>query len=107
MRTWTVPAVVQRVVDGDTLIVDLDLGWNLWHLGQRVRLAGVNCPELSTTEGRAAKTFVDVLLWPGVEVTIVSKGLDKYGRTLGQVVLPSGIPLADALLSAGHATAMK
>jgi endonuclease YncB( thermonuclease family) len=111
MTTWTVPARVTRVVDGDTLVADLDLGWGIWHIGAKVRLAGVNCPEMGTPQGRAAREFVLDLLrapWPsGVPVTIESKALDKYGRTLAEVTLPDGRSLRMALLAASHAEVAK
>jgi endonuclease YncB( thermonuclease family) len=110
MTTWTVPARVTRVVDGDTLVADLDLGWGIWHIGAKVRLAGINCPEMGTPEGHAAREFALDLLpvvlgAPGgwVPVTITSKALDKYGRTLAEVTLPDGRSLRVALLAAGHA----
>jgi endonuclease YncB( thermonuclease family) len=102
MTTWTVPATVVRVVDADTLLLDLDLGWRITYRA-RCRLAAVNAPELSTEEGVAAKVFVDGLCPPGCTVTFVSKQLDNYGRPLGTVRLPDGSYLAEQLLAAGHA----
>lgn len=116
MPVWTVPARVVRVVDGDTLILDLDLGWHVWRLGERVRLSGINAPEMNTVEGRLAQQFVrDVvgvnalgLREPGglVDVTFVSRSLDKYGRPLGVVKLADGRILNDLMLDAGHAVPM-
>jgi micrococcal nuclease len=105
MIIWTVPATVVRVVDGDTLILDLDLGWRVWRRGERCRLAGINCPELRTDAGHAAVTFVRELLPPMVLSTVIfrSSSLDKYGRPLGDVELPDGRDLATVLLGAGHA----
>lgn len=103
MAIWTVPGVVKRVVDGDTLVVDLDQGWRSWRHDERVRLAGVNAPELDTAEGKAAAAFVRALLPAGTVVTVVSRELDKYGRVLGVVRLEDGRLLADLLLTSGHA----
>jgi micrococcal nuclease len=103
--TWTVPARVVRVVDGDTLIMDLDLGWKTWRLGERCRLAGINCPEMNTAEGVAALAFVvHMLLDP--QVTFTSHSLDKYGRPLGHVRLADGRILNTLILDAGHAVPM-
>lgn len=115
---WTVPATVIRVVDGDTLVLQLDLGWHIT-LGSRCRLIGVNAPELSTEEGQAAKRWVvDKLGFGGpeavagwtVEVTFVSHALDKYGRPLGQVLVTTeqgvSFDLGLELMNAGHAVPM-
>jgi endonuclease YncB( thermonuclease family) len=110
MTVWTVPARVVRVIDGDTFVADLDLGWGLWRIGARVRLAGVDCPEMNTAEGVAARDFSQALMCRepmavggGTAVTVTSKSLDKYGRTLAVVRLASGADLATLLLDAGHA----
>lgn len=114
MTQWTVPADVVRVIDGDTLVCNLDLGWGIWHMGARVRLARVNCPELSTEGGAPAKEYTERVLTDTVahgkdvlpRVTIVSTRLDNYGRTLAEVLLPDGGTLSDLLLSSGHAAPM-
>jgi endonuclease YncB( thermonuclease family) len=114
---WTVPAIVLRVVDGDTLMLRFDLGWHISY-ESRARLIGVNAPELSTEDGVAARVWVtdwmaDVggdSFGAGAEVTFVSHALDKYGRPLGQVLAttPQGASrdLGLDLLTAGHAVPM-
>lgn len=104
---WTYPAVVRRVVDGDTLILDLDMGLSVWRLGERCRLQGIDAPELDTIEGQQARAFLAGLLTPQgrpSEVTFHSRKLDKWGCPLGYVMLPTGQSLADLLLASGHAT---
>lgn len=99
---WTVPATVERVIDGDTTVVTLDLGW--WIYKQdHVRVAHINAPELSTDAGKHAKAYAETLLIPGTKVTIVSHSLDKYGRALGTIVLPDGSDFGDRMLKAGYA----
>ncbi len=105
--TYTVPAVVVRVRDADTILVDISLGWDLWHKSEPVRLEGVNAPELSTAEGQAAKAFVETLLKVGDSVTVVSKKYDKWRRTLGRITLSDGRDLSAVLLETGHAVVMK
>lgn len=102
MTTWAVPATVVRVVDADTLLLDLDLGWRITYRA-RCRLAAVDAPELSTEAGQVAREFTVGLCPPGAAVTFVSKQLDNYGRPLGTVRLPDGSYLAERLLEAGHA----
>ncbi len=103
---WTVPAVIVRVVDGDTLVLDLDLGWKTWRLGERCRLEGINTPEINTPEGVAAADYVNRLVRPGDKITFASKCLDKYGRPLGTITFPGGATLNDKLIQAGHAKKM-
>lgn len=117
MTVWTVPARILRILDGDTLEADLDLGWRITYRA-KVRLARVNAPELNTAEGRAARdwavhllTVLADTLTHSVEwraITVVSHSLDKYGRVLGDVrwVDSAGTThdLAADLLLAGHAT---
>lgn len=106
MTVWTVPGRVARIIDGDTLVIDLDQGWHTWRIGEHVRLAGLNCPELSTPEGVLAKAFTAELIPVGALVTVVSHSLDKYGRVLGQVVFANGRILNDEILKAGYAVPM-
>lgn len=55
---FTYYAFVERVVDGDTLIVKIDLGFEA-RIRQYLRLRGINAPELATPEGKKAKAFVE------------------------------------------------
>src|SRR5690242_14730992 len=101
MTTWTVPATVSAVHDGDTFTAAADLGWHIT-LTTPVRVAGVDAPELSTDAGKAARDFVNTLLPVGTAVTVVSHSLDKYGRVLASVRLPDGRDLATLLIETGH-----
>lgn len=49
-------AVISRVVDGDTVDVDIDLGFNVWLKKQRIRLYGIDTPE-SRTRDKVEKVF--------------------------------------------------
>lgn len=102
MTEWTVPAVVNRVVDGDTVYVTLDLGWHI-SLYSSVRLAGIDTPEMNTDAGKVAKVRAEQILTVGLVVTVVSHKLDKYGRILGTVVLPGGASFGEIMLGEGHA----
>ena len=120
VTVWTVPATVTRVIDGDTIVADLDLGWGVTMRDRHIRLAGLNCPEINTPEGVKARDFtrakmIGQMPADGVgrslaaPVTVVSHSLDKYGRVLGTVfytVGPGG-SLNDDLLASGNAVVMK
>jgi micrococcal nuclease len=104
VTTWTVPATVLRVVDGDTVRLLLDLGWHIT-LEANARVIGINAPELNTAEGQAAKRFAVDHLPIGSEVTFVSKQLDKYGRPLGSISY-GGADFGELMLEFGHAVPM-
>ena len=84
--------VIVRVVDGDTVDVDIDLGFDIWLKKQRIRLYGVDTPESRTRDleekmyGNAAKDFVQSFLPVGTNQTLVTKLDDrgKFGRILGE-----------------------
>lgn len=102
---WTVPGVVVRVHDGDTVLAALDLGWHLL-LSVSIRLAHINAPELSTPEGQTAAAFARQLLAPGAAVMVRSERLDKYGRTLATITLPTAYQAADGRTTTDFGTAM-
>jgi hypothetical protein len=85
---FTYRALEVRVVDGDTLAVTLDLPpFN--HIDKKLRLRGLNCPELDTAAGKAAKRFVQALIRPETEVIVTTTKPDKYDRYLADVFLIS------------------
>ena len=104
---WTVPGTVQRVIDGDTIVMRLDLGWRVAREQEPVRIYGINSPELNTDEGKVAKAFAESLLPYGMAVTVVSLKLlgqmDKYGRTLAALTLPDGSDFGTRMIQGGYA----
>jgi len=94
---------VDLVHDGDTVYVKLDVGFDLM-VYTRIRVDGINAPELSTPAGKTARDFARTLLAPGDPVQVVSYGWDKYGgRIDGSVQLPDGRDFAQVMLDTGHA----
>jgi len=81
---FTFNAYIERVVDGDTLLVQVDLGFGEW-TRQYLRLRGINCPEINTSAGRRAKKFVESELENVPYVVISSSKSDKYDRYLADV----------------------
>ncbi len=96
--------VVDLVHDGDTVYARLDLGFDLT-VYARVRIYGINAPELDTDAGKLARDFARTLLPVGTAVTVISHGWDKYGgRIDGDIsVQPSGDGFGQAVIDAGHA----
>ena len=81
---------VTKVVDGDTVDVDIDLGFSTILKKQRVRLMGIDTPESRTRDlveklfGKAAKAHLKKLLSEG-DITLVSHDKGKFGRILGEL----------------------
>jgi endonuclease YncB( thermonuclease family) len=97
--------VVDLVHDGDTVNVKLDVGFDLT-VYARVRIFGINAPEISTPQGKVAREFAKGLLKPGDPVRVVSHGWDKYGgRIDGSIEYGLGDPhdFAQTMIDAGHA----
>ena len=101
MTEWIVPAVVTRIIDGDTIEVTLDLGWKLYK-NDHVRFAGINAPEIKTPEGIGARDFLSIYLKVGQKVMIQSHKLDKYGRCLATVMV-GDVNLNNLMVSSNHA----
>lgn len=103
-REWIVPAAIDKVIDGDTIVATLDLGWHIAKQQEHIRIAGINAPEMNTPEGVDARDFAMSLLLPeGTVVTLTSHSLDKYGRTLGSLTLADGRDFATVMVAEGHA----
>jgi endonuclease YncB( thermonuclease family) len=81
---FTYKATIERVVDGDTLIVKIDLGFET-EIRQYLRLRGLDCPEMDTIEGKRAKTFVEKELSKVSHILLVSSVSDKYDRYLADI----------------------
>jgi endonuclease YncB( thermonuclease family) len=97
-------ATIERAIDGDTFVAMVDLGFGIFKR-ETFRVAGIDCPELNTMEGKAAKAFVeDWLASTHGVVSIESKKPDKYGRWLAIVYKDRNEPsLSAALLNRGLA----
>src|SRR5262249_37863683 len=87
---------VVAISDGDTIKV--------MHCGQpeKVRLNAVDCPESSQAFGQKAKKYTAKLCFRK-EVTVNTFNKDKYGRTIGEVILPHHKNLNEELVRAGYA----
>ena len=88
------PATVSRVVDGDTLWLDVDLGFRT-HVQVDVRLARINAPEVVefTAQGieDRSRMFIEMVLPPGSMCVANITKPDKYGRWLADVIYLQGV----------------
>ena len=96
---------VRRVVDGDTVDIDIDLGFSHWIHGERIRLDGIDTPECRTRDdeekyfGNLAKDYV--LEWierNGPDLRVKTTYKDKYGRYLRQIISRSDEVLNESLV---------
>ena len=103
---------VERVVDGDTIDVVLDLGFDILYKS-RVRLYGIDTPESRTrnldekARGKMASAFLKEAIDNGTKVVIQTKLKDsrgKFGRVLGDVVV-DGININQSMIDNYHAAA--
>ena len=104
-------ATIRRSVDGDTVDVTLDLGFDILY-NSRIRLYGINTPESRTRDleekarGLAAKDRVLELCPVGSTVTVktTKDGRGKFGRILGEIFVPGVVQSVNQLLvEEGHA----
>tara|TARA_R100000700_G_C3178345_1_gene154016 strand:+ start:963 stop:1343 length:381 start_codon:yes stop_codon:yes gene_type:complete len=100
-------AELDRVVDGDTVDVVLDLGFDVKLHKQRVRLHGIDTPESRTRDlaekklGLAAKKRLQELCVGKFKIKSLGKG--KYGRILGIPYTEDGEDICQILIKEGHA----
>jgi len=109
---------VIKVVDGDTVDVDIDLGFDIMLRDERVRIMGIDTPESRTRDkvekkfGLASKARLKELIGgksgPILKTQINKKGEDmrgKFGRILGDFVTDDGRLVTEILVEEGHAVA--
>jgi micrococcal nuclease len=103
---------VTKVVDGDTIDVDIDLGFDI-SFSSRVRLAGIDTPESRTADkaekalGLEAKAYLKAAIDSAKTVVIKTEKMnssEKYGRILGWLYLDGDtISVNDHMINDGHA----
>ena len=102
-------AEVIRIVDGDTLDAEIDIGFDVF-VKKRIRLFGIDTWESRTRDleekkkGLAAKAGLKELLQEnGNKFLLQSHELGKYGRVLGSIILDDDRDACDILVEEGHA----
>lgn len=90
-------AIVRKVVDGDTIEIDIDLGLSSWIHGEKIRLFGIDTPEVygikkgspEWEKGNQSSAFVKEHLKENVEVIIetIKDKREKYGRYLALIYI--------------------
>jgi endonuclease YncB( thermonuclease family) len=108
---WTHPGVVVRVIDGDTLVVRLDLGryggGDVVEHTTTIRIAGLYCPELGEPGGEEARDFAKSIVG-GADVMVQTRKpnpRDAYGRVVADVWIRLGRSFAEEMIEADHGSA--
>ena len=101
---------IRRVVDGDTVDIDIDLGFGVWLHKERVRIYGIDTPESRTRDkeekkyGLMAKEFVKQFV-KGDSIKLTTQKYDakgKFGRILGDIIVDNR-SLSDTMIQEHHA----
>ena len=103
---------ILRVVDGDTVDVDIDLGFGVWLHKERIRIMGIDTPETRTRDlvekqfGNLAKDFVKDLMPVGSSQIIMTTKdkTGKFGRILGDFLI-DGKSLVESIIENKHGVA--
>jgi micrococcal nuclease len=104
---------ILRVIDGDTVDIDIDLGFGIWMHKERVRLFGIDTPESRTRDkeekkyGLMSKQFVKDHLPVGSSQTLVTikDATGKFGRILGKFKLNNNKILNEVMIEQNYAVA--
>ena len=103
---------VVKVVDGDTIDVDIDLGFSTVLKKQRVRMMGIDTPESRTRDlvekkfGKASKKHLKKLLEEAESLSLISYDKGKFGRILGVIIAHSNeteVNINDQMIADNHA----
>jgi endonuclease YncB( thermonuclease family) len=105
------PAKKQRTIDGDTLVVDIDMGFGTFAKNRSVRILGLDTPETRTKDDLEKEAGIRVKNWVDAvtpnDLTVLSIELDKYGRILGDVIWPVTTYSVDPLSWMGRSHIIK
>jgi micrococcal nuclease len=90
-------AIIEKVIDGDTLEISIDLGLSVWIRGEKIRLYGINTPEVYGVKkgspdwilGNRVSEFVKTIVKAKAEILIQTfkDKQEKYGRYLALVYI--------------------
>lgn len=110
---YTYKCKINKVLDGDTVQIDLDLGFNITLINQKVRLAGIDTPESRTTNeeekqrGLLSKKKLTEKLpvgsWQKIQTMKADANDDKFGRILGVFIMEDGMSLNQWMIDNNYA----
>lgn len=99
---YTYAARLVRVIDGDTVALDLDLGFYQWRLGRSYRLARIDAPERGTEAGKDATAHVVSILTGASFLMVQTSRADSFDRWIVEL-FADGRNVSDEMVAAGYA----
>ena len=106
MQQYVYKALVVSIFDGDTITVNIDLGFDVWLKEQKIRLHGINTPEVRGVQKeqglKSRDRLIELILNKEVVIETIKDKKEKYGRWLGKVYLNSE-PINEKLVQEGLA----
>jgi len=99
---------IVSVYDGDTVRADIDLGFGVWLQNQKIRLFGIDAPEMRGSDREKAKGkesrdwLRDQLKGQAVTIQTIRDRKGKYGRWLGRLIV-KGVDLNQKMVEEGLA----
>lgn len=110
-KLYIYKAFVEGVYDGDTITVDIDLGFKTHLKGEKVRLNRIDAPELRGTQkekGLASRDFLrEKILGKDIFIETIKDRQEKYGRYLAEIFIEikkdKFINVNDLLVEKGYA----
>jgi len=101
--------VINKIVDGDTVDINIDLGFGVWLYNERVRIVGIDAPESRSSDlvekqfGLLSTKRLKEIFNNGSTVVLVSNQFKgKFGRILGDFLVDA-VSVAETMLSEGYA----
>jgi micrococcal nuclease len=104
---------INKVVDGDTVEIDLDLGFNMMLVNQKVRMSGIDTPESRTSNNEekargmlSKKKLAEKLpvgSWQKIQTMRSDSNDDKFGRILGVFIMEDGTSLNQWMIDNNYA----
>lgn len=100
--------ILEKIVDGDTIDVTIDLGFHIFIHNERIRLYGINTPELRSKfpderqKARDAMSRLTELLPKEFVIRTILDKRGKYGRVLGTLIVEN-VNINEQLVTEGHA----
>jgi len=99
-QLYTYAAVIERIIDGDTLLALIDCGFHT-ALRMRLRLKGIDAPEIDSKDGIKARAFVEKALKKSPLIGIKTYRADKYSRYLADIFYLPGETDPHKIISEG------
>lgn len=97
---WSYPAIVTRIVDGDSIEMEVSFSIDDTRKNISVRAEGINALELREKFGAEALAFAARLAPVGMKVTLIHRKRDQYGRLLAKIILENGEDFSTLMLTA-------